>query len=239
MAETTVFESGGYRYVRGRFQYSGGVWRSRDSSSNAPGSRGPCRLTKGSAGSSPISTLSDGRPPRSAPVSCARRAVHRRRLHSLQSGLRGHARTVGHLQGRGQSRRAVKRVSRGASSDPNPPSMRSRTRCRPRRRCGGAEELRHRRLGRSARRTGRVRGTDHPSRRHLARRHAGKGAVRARSVGASDGGVGPDLGGRHHEPGLHGPRNPWVSRRRDRPPGCGAGRCHMDLRPAAGPGTGI
>ena len=25
MAETTVFEPGGYRYVRGRFQYSGGV----------------------------------------------------------------------------------------------------------------------------------------------------------------------------------------------------------------------
>ena len=25
MAETTVFEPGGYRYARGRFQYSGGV----------------------------------------------------------------------------------------------------------------------------------------------------------------------------------------------------------------------
>ena len=240
MAETTLFEPGGYRYVRGRFQYSGGVSAEPGFVIERARFARPVPLVEGFRR---IETYLDGlgRPP-TAFCACELRSPGQFTEEGFIAFNRVYVRT---LEGWGIFKDEENPVARSNVCPEVHPPDRTQLPCifvhgtGRGERCGGAEELRNRGLRRSARRTRRVRGPDHPSRGHLARSNAGKGAVRPRSDGASDGGVGHDVGGRHHEPSLHGPRNPWVSRRRGRPPGCGTGRCHMDLRPAAGPRTGL
>ena len=240
MAETTVFEPGGYRYVRGRFQYSGGVSAEPGFVIERARFARPVPIDEGFRR---IETYLDalGRPP-TAFCACELRSPGQFTEEGFVAFNRVY---VGTLERWGIFKDEENPVARSnVCPEVHPPiepcfHAFSYTVPAEANDAVGLKSFVIAGSGEAPEGPGRVRGPDHPSRGHLARCNAGKGAVRSWSVGASDGGVGYDVGGRHHEPSLHGPRNPWFSRRRGRPPGCGTGRCHMDLRPTAGPRTGF
>ena len=240
MAETTIFEPGGYRYVRGRFQYSGGVMAEPGFAIERARFARPVPLDEGFRR---IETYLDalGRPP-TAFCACELRSPGQFTDEGFVAFNRVY---VGTLEGWGIFKDDDNPVARSnvcpEVNPPPEPSFHAFSYTVPAAAgdAAGPKSFVIAGSGEAPEGPGGYGERIIRLGRHLARRHAGKGAVRARSVGASDGGVGPHLGGRHHEPGLHGPRNPRVSRRRGGPPGCGAGRRDVDLRPAAGPGTGI
>ena len=78
-----------------------------------------------------------------------------------------------------------------------------------------------------------------PPRRDQPRRAAGEGSFRPGRDGATDETAGLRLGPHHRHAGLHGARPASLPRRRDRAPWCGACRPHLALRPAAGAGPRV
>ena len=212
MAETTVFEPGGYRYVRGRFQYSGGVAAERGYVIERARLARPVPLDEGFRRiETHLGAL--GRP-LTAFCACELRSPGQFTEEGFVAFNRvyvGTLRTLGHFQGRGQSGCAVERLPRGRSAGRTQLSRLFVHRAGRAGRRGGHQEFRRLRLRRSARRARRLCGPDHPSGGHDAGCHAGKGAIRPQRLGASHGGARLDVGERHCEPGLHGPRHPRFS----------------------------
>ena len=240
MAETTVFELGGYRYVRGRFQYSGGVAAERGYVIERARFARPVPLDEGFRR---IEAYLGARGrPLTAFCACELRSPGQFTEEGFVAFNRAY---VGTLERWGIFRDEDNPVARSnvcpEVDPPAAPGFHAFSYTVPAE-PGDASGVRSFVIsgsGEAPEGTRRLCGPDHPSGGHRTGCHAGEGAIRPRRAGAPHGGTRLDVGGRHREPGLYGPRHPRFSRRRGHPPRRGAGRCHLDLRPTAGRGIGF
>ena len=213
MAATVDFSAGGYRFIPGVFQYSGGVAASPGHEiqrvrfrAPAAAARRVCACRAPHQGSRPAAHLVLRL--RAAVAG----AVHRAGLSRLQRGLRRHAAEMGPVRRQGQSGRAQQCVPRGRSAGRAlVPRVLIHRRQRRRR-----AELRDCRQRRGEGRRRELPRAHHPPRRNQRRRLAREGQLRARRDGAAAGGVRPVLGRHHGDAGLYRPRPASVPGRRDR-----------------------
>ena len=235
MAETAVFGPGGYRYVRGRFQYSGGTAAEAGFAIERARFHRPVPLEEGFRRIE-AHLAGIGRPP-TAFCACELRSPAQ---FSEEGFIAFNRAYVGTLERWGIFKDEENPVARSnVCPEIDPPAepsfhafsytVRAAT--------GEAAEVKSFVIagsgeapegpGEYRERIIRLGDTSPDAMREKARYVLGAMEYRMAALGLA-------VGGRYREPGLHGERGPRVLRRRDRRAGCGAGRNYLDVRSPAG-----